>query len=137
MTRHLEAHLARELNRASELSLQDYDVLSSIAALPEHRWCAKELMLHLQWSYSRLSHHVSRMEQRSLITRATCTHGTGIDIVATNDGMKAIREATADHLEAVRTAFLDRLESGDLERIDALSHRVLEHLPGPTPSKGW
>lgn len=56
MTRQLDARLARELARTSGLSMQDYDVLSALADVADHRWCAKDLGSHLLWSPSRLSH---------------------------------------------------------------------------------
>jgi DNA-binding MarR family transcriptional regulator len=137
MTRYLEAHLGRELSQSSGLSMQDYDVLSSIAPLSGHRWCSKKLADHLQWSFSRLSHHLDRMEVRSLVTREPCEHGASIDIVISDEGMRAIRSATAQHLAAVRAAFLDRLQPGDLDTIERLSEAVLEGLPGPVPGRGW
>lgn len=137
MNRQLEAHLARELARTGSLSLQDYDVLSSVAPLPEHRWSAKELMHHLQWSYSRLSHHLDRMEKRELVTRERSRHGSGIDVVVADAGMAAIRAATGDHLTEVRRVFLDRLKPGDAETITRLSRDVVAGLPGPTPERGW
>lgn len=135
MTRQLEAHLDRNLARNSNLSTQDYDVLSSVAPLPEHRWCTKKLVDHLQWSYSRLSHHLDRMQSRSLIRREPCENGTGADVVVTDDGMNAIRTATTHHLATVRSAFLDRLNPGELAVIERLSNAVLGGLPGPVPEK--
>ena len=137
MSRQLEAHLARELARTSILSMQDYDVLSSVATMPGHRWPAKRLMHHLQWSYSRLSHHLDRMEKRALVTRERAAEGTGSDVVITEAGMAAIRAATSDHLSEVRRAFLDRLEPGDANVITRLCADVIAGLPGPTPERGW
>jgi DNA-binding MarR family transcriptional regulator len=137
MSRQLEAHLARELARTSDLSLQDYDVLSSVASLPEHRWSAKSLMHHLQWSYSRLSHHLDRMEQRALVTREQSRQGPGIDVVITEIGMAATRAATGGHLSEVRRTFVDRLKPGDAGIITRLSRDVIDGLPGPTPERGW
>lgn len=137
MTRHLEAHLARELGDTSELSMQDYDVLSSVAPLPGHRWCSRKLVDHLRWSYSRMSHHIDRMEKRSLVSRESCVHGSGLDIVVTAEGMEAIRSATGPHLSAVRRSFVDRLEPGDLATIERISENVLGGLPGATPGRGW
>ena len=137
MTRQLEAHLDRNLAKNSNLSTQDYDVLSSVAPMPEHRWCTKKLVDHLQWSYSRLSHHLDRMQSRSLIRREPCENGTGTgtDIVVTDDGMNAIRTATTHHLATVRSAFLDHLNPGELAAIERLSNAVLDGLPGPSPEK--
>lgn len=136
MSRQLEAQLAREL-ATTALSMQDYDVLSSVAALPEHRWPAKTLMHHLQWSYSRLSHHLDRMERRGLVKREGSSRGPGVDIVVTDGGMTAIRSATSGHLSAVRRMFLDRLQPGDAGVITRLSRDVIAGLPGPTPERGW
>ena len=137
MARHLEAHLARELAQSSALSMQDYDVLSTIAALPGHRWCTKLLMHHLQWSYSRLSHHLDRMENRGLVGRSDCSHGTGTDVAATETGLDAIRAASAGHIGAVRSAFIERLKPGDLATLERLGNAVVGGLPGPTAARGW
>ncbi len=137
MARHLEAHLARELAQDSPLSMQDYDVLSNIAAHTGHRWCTKLLMHHLQWSYSRLSHHLDRMEKRGLVGRSECSHGTGTDVAATEAGLDAIRAASRGHIETVRSAFFDRLEPGDLTTLERLSDAVVGGLPGPTAARGW
>lgn len=137
MSRQLEAHLARELLKTSNLSLQDYDILSSVAPMPDHRWSAKSLMHHLQWSYSRLSHHLDRMETRSLVARQRSAQGTGVDVVVTDIGMAATRAAADGHLSEVRRTFVDRLRPGDAEVIARLSRDIVDGLPGPTPERGW
>lgn len=131
MSRHLEAHLARELARVSELSMQDYDVLSSVAPLPEHRWAIKALAEHLEWSYSRLSHHLDRMARRSLVRRVPAEDGVSTDVLVTEEGMAAIRAATGAHLAAVRRSFIDRLRPGDLAALERISNTVIDGLPGP------
>lgn len=137
MTRQVDAQLARRLAATSPLSMQDYDVLSSVAPSPGRRMLMKDLMLHLQWSYSRLSHHVSRMEARDLVRRAPADEGSGVEVLATDHGFATIRAATGDHLRAVREYFAEALQQGDAELIESLGARVLERLPGPTPTRGW
>ncbi len=137
LTRQVDAQLARRLAATSPLSMQDYDVLSSVASLPDRRMLMKDLMLHLQWSYSRLSHHVSRMEARDLVARAPADEGSGVAVLVTDHGFATIRAATGDHLRAVREYFADALEPGDAALVERLGARVLERLPGPTPSRGW
>ena len=131
MSRHLEAHLARELGRTSELSMQDYDVLSSVAPMPGRRCAIKALAEHLEWSYSRLSHHLDRMVGRGFVRREPAAEGIGTDVVVTEDGLAAIRAATGAHLAAVRAAFVDRLQPGDLEALRRISTAVLDALPQP------
>ena len=64
MRRLLDAHVARDMAGDSGLSEPDYDVLSNLTEVESHRWRARELASRLQWSSSRLSHHVGRMERR-------------------------------------------------------------------------
>jgi len=137
MARQVDAQLARRLAAASALSMQDYDVLSSVAPLPGRRMLMKDLMLHLQWSYSRLSHHVSRMETRDLVARASAGRGPGTEVVVTDHGFATIRAATGEHLRAVREYFADTLEAGEAEVLERVGRRVVDRLPGPTPTRGW
>src|SRR5690348_736874 len=90
MSRQIDAQLARRLSESSELSMQDYDVLSSVAALPDRRMAMKDLMLHLQWSYSRLSHHLTRMEKRGL-TQRVIESPRAVHVEITEQGLAAIR----------------------------------------------
>jgi DNA-binding MarR family transcriptional regulator len=128
MTRLLDAHLARELGRASGLSMQDYDVLSALTDSPTHRWCAKDLGDDLLWSPSRLSHHLDRMQRRDLIRRDACVEGRGTDVVLTPHGLAAIQAAAPDHVTTVRRVFVDRLTPADLAALSQLSRTVLDGL---------
>lgn len=137
MSRQIDAELTRRLAASTALSMQDYDVLSSVAPRPDRRMASKDLMLHLQWSYSRLSHHLSRMETRGLVAREGSPTGPGTDVVVTQEGLATVRSATGNHLRAVREFFADALEPGEAELLEALSRRILDRLPGPTPTRGW
>jgi len=130
MTRQLDARLARELNRASGLSMQDYDVLSALTDSPAHRWCAKDLGDHLLWSPSRLSHHLDRMHQRGLIQRDACAEGRGTDVVLTPQGFASIKAAAPEHVSTVRRVFIDRVTPAELAALGRLSRKVLDGLAG-------
>jgi DNA-binding MarR family transcriptional regulator len=128
MTRLLDARLARELLRDSGLSMQDYDVLSSLTDAPDGRLCAKDLAGYLLWSPSRLSHHLDRMQRRELVRRAACPEGRGTDVVLTPRGRVAIEAAALDHVSTVRQAFVDRLTARDLADFTRLSAAVIDGL---------
>src|SRR6201992_3658438 len=66
----LDLQIARDLNHDSGLSETDYDVLSTLSEKPGSQWRARDLAAQLLWSTSRLAHHVGRMEQRGLGSRA-------------------------------------------------------------------
>ncbi|HEY7007887.1 MAG TPA: MarR family transcriptional regulator, partial [Jatrophihabitantaceae bacterium] len=87
----VDSAVARELARDSGLSMPDYQVLSTLSEAEDHRRRLTELAFRMQWSASRLSHHVTRMEQRGLVTRAECSDDLRVAyVVLTDAGWEAI-----------------------------------------------
>ena len=128
MARRLEAHLARALARDGGLSMQDYDVLSTLTEAPDRRLYLKDLSGHLLWSPSRLSHHLDRMQTRGLVRRVECPEGRGTDVQATDGGIEAIAAAAPAHVAAVRDAFVDVISRKDLATLGRIGETVLENL---------
>jgi DNA-binding MarR family transcriptional regulator len=132
MRRLLDLELARELVRDAGLSEPDYDVLSDLSETPDQRLRLSELADRMFWSRSRLSHHLTRMQQRGLVTREECaTDGRGSVITLTAEGRRAIEAAAPGHVAAVRRHLIDLLTAEEIAALDALSHRVVDHLSGP------
>ncbi|MBM0239450.1 MarR family transcriptional regulator [Micromonospora sp. ATA32] len=132
MRRLLDLELARELVRDAGLSEPDYDVLSDLSETPDQRLRLSELADRMLWSRSRLSHHLTRMQQRGLVTREECaTDGRGSVITLTAEGRRAIEAAAPGHVAAVRRHLIDLLTAEEIAALDALSHRVVDHLSGP------
>ncbi|WP_346536594.1 MarR family transcriptional regulator [Micromonospora sp. DPT] len=131
MRRLLDLQLARDLMRDAGLSEPDYDVLSDLSEAPDGRLRLGELADRMLWSRSRLSHHLSRMQQRGLVTREECaTDGRGSVVVLTVEGRRAIEAAAPGHVAAVRRHLIDLLEPDELAALDRLSHRVVDRLAG-------
>ena len=125
----LDLQIARDLMRDSGLSEADYDVLSTLGETGGHRMRLTELAAHMQWSKSRLSHHIGRMQQRGLVAREPCDDdGRGSMVVLTASGRKAIEAAAPRHVESVRRNFVDLIEPAELAALDALAARVVAHL---------
>jgi DNA-binding MarR family transcriptional regulator len=130
----LDLQVDRDLMHQSGLSEQDYDVLSNLSDADGHRLRLTDLAGHLRWSKSRLSHHVSRMQQRGLVDRRECAEdGRGSMLVLTPAGRKAIRDAAPDHVKSVRKHFIDLLTDDELDALAALSQRVIERLDPTHP----
>ncbi|MDG4830918.1 MarR family transcriptional regulator [Solwaraspora sp. WMMD1047] len=133
----LDLRLARDLDRESGLSEADYDVLSTLSETDGDRLRLTELAARLLWSTSRLSHHVTRMQNRGLVARQECPDDArGSTVALTRDGRRAIEDAAPGHVASVRRNMIDLLTPAELTALDALSHRVVAHLtaadPGPT-----
>lgn len=120
-----DSAIARDLSRDSGLSMPDYLVLSSLSESPSHSHRLTELAARMQWSPSRLSHHVSRMQQRGLVERTDCADDLrGAVIVLTDAGWEAIRAAAPDHVASVRRHLIDRLSAEDLRALTRIGETV-------------
>jgi DNA-binding MarR family transcriptional regulator len=129
----LNAEINRDLARDSGLSEPDYDVLSILSETEGHRWRLTELAARLLWSKSRLSHHLTRMEQRGLVRREDCgVDGRGTEVVLTDAGMAAIVAAAPDHVESVRRHFIDHLTEEEMAALATLASRIITRLTTPT-----
>jgi DNA-binding MarR family transcriptional regulator len=129
----LLARLNRQLQADSGLSLADYEVLVQLTEVPDGRLRPFELQRGLQWEQSRLSHQLTRMQRRDLVSREGCTDdGRGAFIVLTEAGRRAIEAAAPGHVDAVRRLFLDRLTRDQITMLGRLSTQVLTRLDAST-----
>ena len=131
----LNAQIVRDLAREAGLSGPDYDVLSNLSEAEGCRARLGELAAHMAWSRSRLSHHITRMEQRGLVTRQDCADdGRGAFVVLTDAGFAAIETAAPGHVESVRRHFIDLLSRQQLEALAEISETVVSRLAEKRPS---
>jgi DNA-binding MarR family transcriptional regulator len=125
----LDLELARDLAADSGLSDPDYDVLSTLTEVDDHRWRITELATHLRWSTSRLSHHIGRMEHRGLVHReSTAADGRGAMVALTDEGWRAIRAAAPEHVASVRRHFIDLLSPHEVATLEEVARKVVDHL---------
>src|ERR1700742_576435 len=120
-TVHLSQLLMRQQARARNapgLSGHDYEILVELSEAPDHRLRMTELADATSQSRSRLSHQISRMENRGLVRRDDCEGDKrGTFAVLTGEGMATIERVAPDHVENVRRHFIDRLSPRQLEEI--------------------
>jgi DNA-binding MarR family transcriptional regulator len=129
MQAQLDARLARDLADDSDLSYQDYMVLVALTDQPDGRLRAFELGRELGWEKSRVSHHVSRMIARGLVTRRKCpSDQRGAFVVITESGRRAIEAAAPGHVAAVRRYVIERLTPAQLDALTSIADSVLEAL---------
>jgi DNA-binding MarR family transcriptional regulator len=125
----LNAAVNRDLAADSGLSEPDYDVLSNLSDAPDHRGRLSELAARMLWSQSRLSHHISRMEQRGLVAREGHeTDGRGSVVVLTKAGQRAIVKAAPQHVESVRGHLIDVLTPAQIQALGDIAETVVGHL---------
>ncbi|MFJ4774882.1 MarR family winged helix-turn-helix transcriptional regulator [Streptomyces sp. NPDC088762] len=106
----VNAGIARDLNQDSGLSEADYDVLSVLGSTDGHRMRISALAALMQWSRSRLSHQLTRMEQRGVVRREEVAEDArGAEVVLTEAGVDMITAAAPLHVESVRRHLIDVL----------------------------
>ena len=128
----LSAEINRDLAREAGLSEADYDVLSNLTASDDRRRLS-ELASRMQWSKSRLSHHITRMEQRGLVRREEVDgDARGSLVVLTPRGRRTIEQAAPGHVASVRRHLIDRLSPEQIRVLGEIGDVVL----GPLETDG-
>jgi DNA-binding MarR family transcriptional regulator len=118
--------LDARVQRDAGISVQDYDILSTLCATPGGRMRPRDLGIGLQWEKSRLSHQLRRMESRGLVERAVCDEDArGALVAATAAGRTAYESARPGFAEELHTRFSGQLDPGDRDGLEALVRRVL------------
>lgn len=125
----LDLRIARDLADDSGLSPSEYDVLSSVSEAPGQCMRLNDLARSLLWSPSRLSHQVTRMQQRGLVARQECeSDARGSMVTLTDLGRRTIVRAAPRHVESVRRHLVDLLTDEEIRVLGELTGRVVAHL---------
>lgn len=126
MGRRLDRALDLRLQHESGLSASEYEVLLAIKLSSDRQLRVTAIALAIGWEKSRVSHLVTRMEKRGLVTRTDCpTDARGSWIGLTASGRRSVLGAIRSHTKAVRRFFFDVLTPQDAAAIQALSGRVV------------
>ncbi|MFH9089841.1 MarR family transcriptional regulator [Streptomyces sp. Ru62] len=119
----------RSLQSEFGLSATDYTVLAELTRAPDDQLRVMELAKVLGWEKSRVSHHLSRMVKRGLLTREDCADdGRGAYVAVTPAGRAAIEAAAPRHVEDVRRLFLDHLTPGQIVLLAEITDTVIEKI---------
>ena len=125
----VQDQLRRQMQRDTDLSLADYEVLVGLSEAIDGELRSYQLGDLLHWEASRLSHQLRRMEGRGLVTRRSCGEdGRGITNTITTAGREAIEAAAPLHVAEVRRAFIDRLSDAQLAELAELADAIVPHI---------
>ena len=129
LQRELRNALDRQLVDDAGLSGAEYALLVPLSEAPGGRLRARDLGAMVGWDRSRISHQLSRMEHRGLVTREPCPDDARGSIVRlTPAGRSAIEAAAPNHVAAVRRFFVDPLSDDELDTLATLLDRLLAGL---------
>ncbi|GAA2281806.1 MarR family transcriptional regulator [Nonomuraea roseoviolacea subsp. roseoviolacea] len=120
--------LDRELQEHS-LSVNDYEILVNLSESPGRRMRMSDLADATIQSRSRLSHQISRMEAKGLVSREECRDDRrGTFAVLTEEGWETIQRVAPHHVASVREHFIDRLTDDQLDALEQAYRPIVEHL---------
>ena len=117
--------VGRDITTATGLSGADFGVLSRLAALGKGEMRQQALAESLGWDKSRLSHHLTRMQQRELIERRE-SEPRAVLVILTKEGKTKLDAARPVHAESVRRNLLSRLSDQQTETIVRVSNLLVE-----------
>jgi DNA-binding MarR family transcriptional regulator len=128
-TQLLQDRLERELTRSTGIPNAYYEILVQLSEEPDRRMRMSELADRCLSSRSRLSHAVSRLEERGWIRRQECPEdGRGLLAVLTDEGFAALEAAAPVHVESVRTHLFDQLSPAQVAAMRDIGETLLRHL---------
>jgi DNA-binding MarR family transcriptional regulator len=121
--------LDRELTRATGISHAYYEILVQLSETEGRALRMSELAERCLSSRSRLSHAVSRLEERGWVRRQVCAEdGRGQLAVLTDAGFTALEQAAPVHVESVRTNLFDQLSPAQVAAMRDIGETLLGHL---------
>jgi DNA-binding MarR family transcriptional regulator len=121
--------LDRELTHETGISHAYYEILVALSETPGRKLRMSELADRCLSSRSRLSHAVSRLEERGWVGREMCPDdGRGQLAVLTDNGFAALEAAAPIHVESVRTHLFDQLSPEQVAAMRDLGETLLAHL---------
>jgi DNA-binding MarR family transcriptional regulator len=125
----LQDRLDRELQQRAGISHTYYEILAQLSEVPGRMLRMSELADRCLSSRSRLSHAVSRLEERGWVRRQVCEEDArGQLAVLTDDGFAALEAAAPVHVESVRQHLFDQLSDEQVEALHDIGQTLLSHF---------
>ena len=131
--------LDAQLRRDAHLSLMEYQVLAMLSAAPGRLLRMTHLADRANASLTRMSHVVTRLQQRGVVERQACADdGRATNVHLTNAGYDLLEDAAPGHVDQVRESLIDALTTTQLAHLDEICQAILARIdptgrmtPGP------
>jgi DNA-binding MarR family transcriptional regulator len=133
-----------QLRRDADLTYFGYYVLAMLSEAPERTLRMSALAAQTNATLSRLSHVISRLEDRGMVERFTCPKdGRATNAGLTATGWAKVQESAPDNVTTVRQHVIDTLTPEQVDQLTAITAALLTQLdpegamsPGTTTGSG-
>lgn len=124
----IAAAVGRDSTRESNLTYVEYSVLAYLADASDHLLTFADLAAALEWSQSRLSHQITRMEKRGLVAREPIPDDARRTAARlTPRGAEVLTGAAPAHVQSVRRHMIDVLDRQQLAALADIYDTLLAH----------
>jgi DNA-binding MarR family transcriptional regulator len=118
-----------QLRRDAGLSNFEYFVLAMLSEAPDRVLRMTDLAARTNATLPRLSHVVSRLEDRGLVERTPCPGDRrATNARLTDAGWRTLEDAAPGHVEHVRQNVLDALTPEQVDQLAAIAGAILGRL---------
>ena len=118
--------LDAQLRRDAQLTHMEYQVLAMLSEVPDRTLRMTALAERTSSTLSRLSHVVSRMEERGLVERRPCpSDRRATNATLTDGGYAKLVETAPGHVEAVREYVFDALTPEQVDQLTEITEAML------------
>ncbi|MDP9824580.1 MarR family winged helix-turn-helix transcriptional regulator [Kineosporia succinea] len=125
----LPASLDAQLQHDAQLTHFAYFALAMLSEAPDRALRMSELAARSSSSPSRLSHTISRLENRGYVRRSRAAEdGRGQVASLTDEGMAAIVDFAPGHVDAVRRYVFDALSAEQVQQLGEICTAVLSKI---------
>lgn len=125
-TKAISEAIDSQLQRDVEIPHTYYEILVRLSEAPERMLRMSQLADLCLASRSRLSHAVTRLEERRWVVRRACPDdGRGMLAALTDPGQAALSNAAPGHVNAVREQIFDRLTHEQVKNLREIGEAIL------------
>jgi DNA-binding MarR family transcriptional regulator len=125
----LPGTLESQLRRDSDLSHFEYFTMAMLSEAPERTLRMTALASLTNSTLARLSHVVSRLENRGFVLRETCPDDRrATNATLTSSGWAKVVATAPGHVATVRQNVIDPLTTADIVDLDRIMGRILGAL---------
>lgn len=130
MTRMLSDRIEREMQQSGAMPMAYYLVLAMLSEAPGRRLRMNRLAEILDFSQSRLSHAISRLEELGWVVREQATNDKRGQIAnLTEAGFQRLVQVAPDHARTVRNVLFEPLSERQVEVLESICRTILGAQP--------